>query len=526
MDKTGAADSPAAPASSASVVASDDDPTQEVDGLECDDLPSGTKPTETANETQWHGCLESVGRQEIEPLQAGMSCDIPAATAVVEIETPADVQAVEEAIPQEWSELRDLLSRLQQSLAGGSADALALIRPAARAVELYRLSADSAAASRVSRILADWQSRIGAALTAVVPEPLAADAMPTLAPALGGTEEGQGSALTGPEAAAVRPTGVFAEILPAVQRLLAQLPKQAPALQQNAANIVLREEAPAAPAGATAGLPPVAAAADVTAAHASPLRASAQPEGVRNGAAPESSRLAGTDSDSGASVPETRHEESADSDVFQQPTDDSRFSKMPAPGTLTANAGEDQAEGHAVSARAARLSTAVEGGAEKTADSPSVARDKEPHAGVGRTGIFDQIVQRAAVQLKNDQGEINIDLKPDFLGRVRMQILTENQQVTVRIVTELATVRDMLETGLNQLKSELQNQGLQVERLEVAVADDQRKRGWQQANSAPARKTAGGGAVAAMESSEIEERSASIYYRQRSRGAAGIDMFV
>jgi flagellar hook-length control protein FliK len=147
-------------------------------------------------------------------------------------------------------------------------------------------------------------------------------------------------------------------------------------------------------------------------------------------------------------------------------------------------------------------------------------------AGTGRAGIFDQIVQRAAVQLSSDQGEINIDLKPDFLGRVRMQILTENQQVTVRIVTELAAVRDMIETGLNQLKSELQSQGLQVERLEVAVADDHRQRGWQQANTAPAWKTAAAGADTAMERSDIEERSAALYYRPHPGGTASIDMFV
>jgi flagellar hook-length control protein FliK len=96
----------------------------------------------------------------------------------------------------------------------------------------------------------------------------------------------------------------------------------------------------------------------------------------------------------------------------------------------------------------------------------------------------------------------------------------------VRILTELATVRDMIETGLNQLKSELQSQGLQVERLEVAVADDHRQRGWRQANSPPERKTAAGSEVSTMGGSVTEERSASPYYRQRSSKTAGIDMFV
>jgi hypothetical protein len=49
--------------------------------------------------------------------------------------------------------------------------------------------------------------------------------------------------------------------------------------------------------------------------------------------------------------------------------------------------------------------------------------------------------------------EIKIDLKPDFLAIMRMQIVSENQQVSVRILTELPAVRDMIETGLQQLRS-------------------------------------------------------------------------
>jgi flagellar hook-length control protein FliK len=196
---------------------------------------------------------------------------------------------------------------------------------------------------------------------------------------------------------------------------------------------------------------------------------------------------------------------------------------MPDPA---AGEGDALSDAFTVAGRETHASAAVDKGMEKAADGPSALRDKEAAAGAGRAGIFDQIVQRAAVQLKNEQGEINIDLKPDFLGRVRMQILTENQQVTVRIVTELAAVRDMIENGLNQLKSELQSQGLQVERLEVAVADDQRQRGWQQAKNAPAWKAVAVGGASAVERSDIEERSASHYYRPRSGGAASVDMFV
>ena len=119
-----------------------------------------------------------------------------------------------------------------------------------------------------------------------------------------------------------------------------------------------------------------------------------------------------------------------------------------------------------------RLARLPETGPERTAEAVATGKEKEPAAGAPRTGIFDQIVQRAVVQVRNDQSEIKIDLKPDFLGNVRMQIMTENQQVSVRITTEFPAVRDMIEAGLQQLKSELQNQGLHVDRLEVSVSED------------------------------------------------------
>jgi flagellar hook-length control protein FliK len=85
---------------------------------------------------------------------------------------------------------------------------------------------------------------------------------------------------------------------------------------------------------------------------------------------------------------------------------------------------------------------------------------------------LNQIVQKAVLSFNNGQHEIQIDLKPDFLGHIRMQIVTESQQVAVRIVAELPFVKDMLESNLNQLKAELQAQGLKVDELEVSVAHD------------------------------------------------------
>jgi hypothetical protein len=107
-----------------------------------------------------------------------------------------------------------------------------------------------------------------------------------------------------------------------------------------------------------------------------------------------------------------------------------------------------------------------------------------------------------------------------------MQIVAENQQLTVRIITELPVVRDMIETNLHQLKSELQGQGLQVERIEVAVADDRREHPWRQARNGIFRKAAAAGRVSAADRPLPDGHVAVPDRRSLAGRQAAIDMFV
>jgi|GEM_PF-4863450 len=83
---------------------------------------------------------------------------------------------------------------------------------------------------------------------------------------------------------------------------------------------------------------------------------------------------------------------------------------------------------------------------------------------------MDQIIRKAAIHLRDGQHEAIIDLKSDFLGHIRIQVIFENQQVAVRILAEHAIVKDMIENNLQQLKADLQQNGLEVEKLEVTVS--------------------------------------------------------
>jgi flagellar hook-length control protein FliK len=53
-----------------------------------------------------------------------------------------------------------------------------------------------------------------------------------------------------------------------------------------------------------------------------------------------------------------------------------------------------------------------------------------------------------------------------------MQVISENHLVTVKILAQHGFVKDMIESNVHQLKADLQQQGLEVDKLEVSVSRD------------------------------------------------------
>jgi hypothetical protein len=141
-----------------------------------------------------------------------------------------------------------------------------------------------------------------------------------------------------------------------------------------------------------------------------------------------------------------------------------------------------------------------------------------------REGQWNQLVEKAVFSARNGISEARIDLKPDHLGQVRLQILTENAQVSIRIVAETAGARDLLESHLQSLRQELQQQGLQVESFDVTLADDHRspERRWQAAGYGAQRRRLGAVDGAAAVSAAGGKASAG----SAPRGAGAIDYFV
>ena len=136
-----------------------------------------------------------------------------------------------------------------------------------------------------------------------------------------------------------------------------------------------------------------------------------------------------------------------------------------------------------------------------------------------------QIVERVAVSVRGGQSEARIALKPDHLGSLRVQIITENNTVSIKIMTEFSMARDLLESHLPQLKMELQQQGLEVEKFDVLLSEDQqnlRRHGRQQQHASAARPNSGSRDENADEQTDEDTQVHVDAHRPQS---VGVDFF-
>ncbi|WP_219836662.1 flagellar hook-length control protein FliK [Paenibacillus sp. R14(2021)] len=68
----------------------------------------------------------------------------------------------------------------------------------------------------------------------------------------------------------------------------------------------------------------------------------------------------------------------------------------------------------------------------------------------------------------NGVSQAQLTLFPEHLGQVNVNISVHNGTLTAQFVTDSATAKDMLENQMAQLRSALQSQGLNVQKLEVS----------------------------------------------------------
>ncbi len=101
---------------------------------------------------------------------------------------------------------------------------------------------------------------------------------------------------------------------------------------------------------------------------------------------------------------------------------------------------------------------------------------------VNKDDVFAQIVEKAKVSLNHGNGEMEVNLKPAHLGKLHLKVSVENQLVTAKFVAESQQVKEIIETNLNQLRRNLQDNGIQVDQLMVSVGQHNNEGAFQNAS--------------------------------------------
>lgn len=77
------------------------------------------------------------------------------------------------------------------------------------------------------------------------------------------------------------------------------------------------------------------------------------------------------------------------------------------------------------------------------------------------------LVKQFMLSQGNGVSEAKISLQPEHLGHLDIKIVIQNGVLTAQFVAENGAAREMLENQLAQLRTALQGQGLQVDKMEV-----------------------------------------------------------
>ena len=87
--------------------------------------------------------------------------------------------------------------------------------------------------------------------------------------------------------------------------------------------------------------------------------------------------------------------------------------------------------------------------------------------------IMRQIMDYMKVSVKPDSSDLEMQLHPQSLGTLHIQMAAKNGVVTANFITENDTVKAALESQMVQLKENFAEQGIKVEAIEVTVQTHQ-----------------------------------------------------
>ncbi len=95
-------------------------------------------------------------------------------------------------------------------------------------------------------------------------------------------------------------------------------------------------------------------------------------------------------------------------------------------------------------------------------------QNKFPNS-ISTKDVIEQIVEKVELIQGKKVSEIEIELKPEFLGKMTVKLVMEEGGLTAKFVTDNLQTKQLLENNLNSLRLTLEDHGIKVEKTEVNV---------------------------------------------------------
>lgn len=92
---------------------------------------------------------------------------------------------------------------------------------------------------------------------------------------------------------------------------------------------------------------------------------------------------------------------------------------------------------------------------------------------IDSSDIIRQLVEKINVTVKEDLSKMEVQLYPEHLGKVSLEVISKNEAITAQIRAQSEAVKEALESNIPALKENLESQGLKVESVEVSVAEQE-----------------------------------------------------
>ncbi|MEW6619745.1 MAG: flagellar hook-length control protein FliK, partial [bacterium] len=86
--------------------------------------------------------------------------------------------------------------------------------------------------------------------------------------------------------------------------------------------------------------------------------------------------------------------------------------------------------------------------------------------------ILYEFIEEASLHLKKDSSEIQVKLKPEYLGKLELKITQQDGKIFAKFVVENFELKELIESELASLKEILVEKGLDLQGIEVYVGQE------------------------------------------------------